>query len=77
MGKAALASAPSLPLPEEILRRAKTGFGVPTTAWTRKVSMPPERGPRMTADSKGLAYRRWSQFVLGHAGVGQAPTAPA
>lgn len=77
MGKAALANAPSLPLPNEILRRAKTGFGVPTSAWTKKVSMPPERASRVAADSKGLTYRRWSQFVLGHAGGGHAPITPA
>lgn len=77
VGKAALANAPSLPLPEEILRRAKTGFGVPTSAWTKKVSMPPERASRIAADSKGLTYRCWSQFVLGHAGGGAAPISPA
>ena len=33
-GKAALALAPRLPLPDEIVSRAKTGFGVPTSAWT-------------------------------------------
>jgi len=78
MGKSALANAPSLPLPQEILHRAKTGFGVPTTAWTKKVSMPPpERTSRITPDSKGLAYRRWSQFVLGHADGDRVPIAPA
>ena len=38
-GKAALANAPTVPLPDEIVSRAKTGFGVPTGAgWMR----PPE-----------------------------------
>src|ERR1700756_2930989 len=32
-GKAALARAPSRPLPEEIVTRAKTGFAVPTGSW--------------------------------------------
>ena len=32
-GKAALAQAPTVPLPDEIMSRAKTGFGVPTEAW--------------------------------------------
>jgi len=35
-GKAALARSPLLPLPEEIVARAKTGFGVPTGAWMAK-----------------------------------------
>src|SRR6202012_2466364 len=32
-GKAALAAAPSRPLPRAILARAKTGFAVPTRDW--------------------------------------------
>lgn len=76
VGKAALANAPSLPLPDEILHRAKTGFGVPTMAWTRKVSVPPERGSRVRPESKGLTYRHWSQFVLGQTGS-QTPVSPA
>ena len=34
-GKEALAKTPSIPLPEAIVDRAKTGFGVPTGTWTR------------------------------------------
>ena len=37
-GKAALAKAPTLPLPSEIVARAKTGFGVPTGAWMNAAS---------------------------------------
>ena len=37
-GKVALAGAPSHALPEEIVARAKTGFGVPTGAWARDTS---------------------------------------
>src|SRR5712692_790460 len=33
VGKAALAKAPTLPLPDSTMIRAKTGFGVPTGAW--------------------------------------------
>ena len=33
MGKEALAKAPTIPLPAEIVARAKTGFAVPTGAW--------------------------------------------
>src|SRR5439155_23010439 len=38
IGKAALARAPSLPLPEPVVVRAKTGFSVPTGAWLSAVS---------------------------------------
>src|SRR5271163_4170988 len=37
-GKAALARAPSVPLPDEIIVRAKTGFGVPTGAWMKRAA---------------------------------------
>jgi asparagine synthase (glutamine-hydrolysing) len=53
-GKAALAQAPSVPLPAEILARAKTGFSVPTGPWTKSAPL---------AD-KGLASRGWSLAVL-------------
>jgi asparagine synthase (glutamine-hydrolysing) len=53
VGKAALARAPSLSLPAAIVARAKTGFSVPTGAWTR--------GAPLAA--KGLASRHWSQTV--------------
>ncbi len=63
-GKAALANAPSLPLPDEIVKRAKTGFGVPTRSWMAKAA-----GLRLPAaeagEPKGLVSRRWSQVVLG------------
>jgi asparagine synthase (glutamine-hydrolysing) len=53
-GKAALAQAPSVPLPAEILARAKTGFSVPTGAWIRSAPLA----------TKGIASRGWSQAVL-------------
>jgi asparagine synthase (glutamine-hydrolysing) len=52
-GKAALAKAPTLALPHEILTRAKTGFGVPTGDWMNAVS-----------EAKGLVSRRWSHAVI-------------
>jgi asparagine synthase (glutamine-hydrolysing) len=62
-GKAALANAPSLPLPDEVVKRSKTGFGVPTKAW-----MATAAGLRSPAsdvrETKGLVSRRWSQVVL-------------
>jgi asparagine synthase (glutamine-hydrolysing) len=56
-GKQALARAPTMPLPEEILARAKTGFGVPTGAWMNVV-------PKAAFELKGPITRRWSQTVL-------------
>jgi asparagine synthase (glutamine-hydrolysing) len=62
-GKAALASAPSLPLPDEITRRAKTGFGVPTGAWMKAVL--DRVDPTLDrSEAKGLVSRRWSRMVI-------------
>ena len=58
-GKRALAKAPSTPLPDAVVARAKTGFGVPTGAWLDTPGNQPGREP-----SKGLASRRWSHMVL-------------
>jgi asparagine synthase (glutamine-hydrolysing) len=64
-GKEALAKAPTVPLPADVVARAKTGFAVPTGAWINAAagkavvavrSRPPE--------AKGLMSRRWSQTVL-------------
>ena len=65
-GKLALAAAPSHPLPDEIVARAKTGFGVPTIAWARDASA--SGGLRISGKSKGLTSRRWSQLVFRAAG---------
>jgi asparagine synthase (glutamine-hydrolysing) len=61
-GKAALAQAPSRPLPDELVARAKTGFHVPTGAWMARTasSKPSGAGQR----PKGLVSREWSQLVL-------------
>jgi asparagine synthase (glutamine-hydrolysing) len=64
-GKAALAKAPSQPLPDEIVARAKTGFNVPTGRWMEATaargSDPLARRPK----GKGLISRRWALAVLG------------
>jgi len=63
-GKAALAKAPTSPLPSEIVTRAKTGFNVPTGAWMNKAANE-GLGPRAgTLETKGLVSRRWSRTVL-------------
>jgi asparagine synthase (glutamine-hydrolysing) len=65
MGKEALAKAPTVPLPAEIVTREKTGFGVPTGAWMNAdsgESMFVARG--RPVEAKGLMSRRWSRRVL-------------
>jgi asparagine synthase (glutamine-hydrolysing) len=70
LGKAALAGAPTIPLPVEVAHRAKTGFTVPTGAWMADVAQragaaAPASGP--TSVSRGAASRGWSQLVLARA----------
>lgn len=55
-GKRELASAPSLALPNSILDRAKTGFGVPQATWAINAT-PPRKV------SKGLSSRDWAGVV--------------
>jgi asparagine synthase (glutamine-hydrolysing) len=62
-GKAALASAPRLPLPIETVAKSKTGFGVPTGAWMNAAA--DTSGSTLEPlVSKGLASRRWSKTVM-------------
>ena len=65
-GKVALAGGPSRPLPQEIVARAKTGFGVSTGIWAADTLA--AGGLRRPAKSKSLISRRWLQFVLEAAG---------
>jgi asparagine synthase (glutamine-hydrolysing) len=71
-GKAALAGAPSTPLPEAVVSRAKSGFTVPTGAWMATASQPakPSEAKRET---KGLVSRRWSRVVLANLGNPSRP----
>ncbi len=75
-GKTPLARAPSRPLPEEIVHRTKTGFGLPMQAWIgedcragRVPRLPawlvPEQGRRFTSRlARGVARGRvhWSRI---------------
>jgi len=72
VGKAALAGVPRVPLPEETLIRAKTGFGVPTSAWMDAVATRATHSTIREADNKGLVSRRWSQIVLNGPGLTQS-----
>lgn len=68
-GKRLLAQAPVVPLPDEIMLRAKSGFTVPTGHW-----MAAQAGGRTPAATKGLISRQWSEFILGSARLrGVAP----
>ena len=69
-GKAALAQAPTVPLPNEILNRAKTGFGVPLGAWMDGAAGA-DRLSGSVYEPKGLVSRRWAQVVL--AGLANEP----
>jgi asparagine synthase (glutamine-hydrolysing) len=74
VGKAALARAPTIPLPNEVVTRAKTGFSIPTGDWMNAAigrgSDPLGRTPK----AKGLVSRRWSRVVLN--GIASANAEP-
>ena len=55
-GKAALAAAPSLPLPDAMLHRRKSGFGLPMGKWSGA-----------PAAAKGAQSRALARTVLHHA----------
>jgi asparagine synthase (glutamine-hydrolysing) len=63
-GKAALAKAPSSPLPTAILARSKTGFSVPTGAWMAMAADEVLGPTGSSRENKGLVSRRWSSTVL-------------
>jgi asparagine synthase (glutamine-hydrolysing) len=63
-GKAALAKAPSVPLPDEIVTRAKTGFNVPTGDWMNTAAREGSGSTGQAREAKGLVSRRWSRAVL-------------
>ena len=63
-GKAALAKAPSVPLPDEIVTRAKTGFNVPTGDWMNTAARERSGSTGQAPEAKGLVSRRWSRAVL-------------
>jgi asparagine synthase (glutamine-hydrolysing) len=56
-GKAALAAAPSLPLPKAMLERPKSGFGLPMGRWLGK-------GSKVSPSSKGAESRALARQVL-------------
>lgn len=69
-GKALLAAAPSRPLPDEILNRPKTGFGIPIHAWTRD-ALRPNESARVLRDNR-LWSRAWAQQIMALQGCSNA-----
>ncbi len=65
MAKAVLGKAPQLPLSEEVVHRRKTGFGVPTADWMKRVAAETKSSVRGNLESRGLVSRHWSRFVYG------------
>ena len=63
-GKAALANAPTVPLPDEVLSRAKTGFAVPTGTWMDAAAGAAPPSIDKIQEDKGLMSRRWARVVL-------------
>jgi len=65
VGKRMLAQSPKSPLPEEIIRRPKTGFGVPMTDWLAAATGRREwRNMPLLADRGTPWTRRWARVVL-------------
>jgi asparagine synthase (glutamine-hydrolysing) len=60
-GKAALARAPSMPLPDAIASRPKSGFTVPAGAWLGALTAKPAEREH---SRNGNTSRQWSQAVL-------------
>ncbi len=64
VGKAALARSASVPLPDEIIARAKTGFGVPTADWIKAAAGEAASAADRAPAAAGLVSRRWSRIVF-------------
>ena len=62
-GKAMLAASPLRPLPDEIINRAKTGFGIPIGNWNHKSMSTIDGKTRSTPAQGGVDSRQWAQSV--------------
>jgi asparagine synthase (glutamine-hydrolysing) len=61
-GKRALALSPSRPLPDDIINRGKSGFGVPVGKWLDQLTG--LQAPITSASNKGDASRAWARRLL-------------
>jgi asparagine synthase (glutamine-hydrolysing) len=64
LGKSALANVPTVPLPRDIVARAKSGFGLPIGDWMAAVASEHSSPCRCHSGNPGLVSRVWSQAVL-------------
>lgn len=62
IGKVDLATAPSVPVPDKIVGRRKTGFSVPLNTWRQKVS--DADWITMPAQRRGMVARDWARVVM-------------
>ncbi len=62
-GKSLLAGAPRRPLPEEIVNRTKTGFGIPIQAWIREAVPASGRADDALGDSESWS-RAWARRLM-------------
>lgn len=63
-GKAALANAPRVPLPDWVLKCTRTEFGVPTAHWMAAASADTPAAHDFDAPA-GATSRRWSKLIIG------------
>jgi asparagine synthase (glutamine-hydrolysing) len=63
-GKTALATAPAVSLPYEVVARRKTGFGVPMGDWLPSAAHASRRKRDRWKTSKGFVSRDWSRAVM-------------
>jgi asparagine synthase (glutamine-hydrolysing) len=63
-GKAALAAVPTVPLPSDVVTRAKSGFSVPTGVWINAAIGDASDSITRVPAAKGIVSRRWSKTVL-------------
>lgn len=68
-GKAMLARSPSKPLPDAVINRPKTGFGLPLAAWLSEAANPDSGSslPWLTAPGTPWA-RRWARLMIAKIG---------
>ena len=64
VGKGVLAAVPKVPLPKEVVTRAKTGFSVPMNKWMDACTRETGSADVPVKNRKGLVSRRWSRAVI-------------
>jgi len=56
-GKLALARSPSLPLPDRLMQKSKTGFSIPSSTWLMA-------GKDQARQSRSLVSREWARTIM-------------